>query len=99
MAGSPKARIAAEDGPAREAALALLAARAPGATICPSEVARALTAEPGEGTADDAWRALMPAVHAAVDSLVDEKRVRLSWKGEALATRAGPYRIGPGVSD
>ncbi|WP_309547008.1 hypothetical protein [Sphingomonas sp. SUN019] len=36
----------------------------------------------------------MPAVHAAVDQLVDEGLVRLSWKGRKLVTRAGPYRIG-----
>lgn len=73
---------------AREATLALLAARAPGATICPSEVARAIA---GDG---EAWREAMPTVHAAVDTLVAEGRVRLSWKGEPLDARAGPYRIG-----
>lgn len=36
----------------------------------------------------------MPAVHAAVDRLLDDGLVRLSWKGRALAVRAGPYRIG-----
>jgi len=35
--------------------LALLARRAPGATICPSEVARAIAPD---------WRGAMPAVHA-----------------------------------
>ena len=35
----------------------------------------------------------MSAVHSAVDCLVDEGTVRLSWKGKPLATRAGPYRI------
>lgn len=71
---------------ARETVLALLAQRAPGATLCPSEVARAVAAP--------AWRAAMPAVHAAVDALVAEGLVELRWKGELLATRAGPYRIG-----
>ena len=71
---------------AREATLALLAARAPEATVCPSEVARALAAP-----AD--WRDRMPAVHAAVDRLVTEGLVRLSWKGRSLPARAGPYRI------
>ncbi|UUL81308.1 DUF3253 domain-containing protein [Sphingomonas qomolangmaensis] len=75
----------------RAATLALLARRAPGATICPSEVARALAAATGDA-AD--WRGAMPAVHAAVDRLVAEGAVRLSWKGEALASRRGPYRIG-----
>jgi hypothetical protein len=69
--------------------LALLAARAPDATICPSEVARALK---GQG-----WRDAMPMVHAMVDRLLAERLVRLSWKGKPLAARAGPYRIGRGA--
>ncbi|TGX52378.1 DUF3253 domain-containing protein [Sphingomonas gei] len=71
---------------ARSATLALLAARAAEATVCPSEVARALA---GHG-----WREAMPEVHAAVDGLLAEGIVRLSWKGAPLVTRAGPYRIG-----
>ncbi|QSF54203.1 DUF3253 domain-containing protein [Brevundimonas fontaquae] len=71
----------------REATLALLAARSEDATVCPSEVARAVAGEAG------AWREAMPDVHAAVDALVDEGAVQLSWKGRPLAMRAGPYRI------
>ena len=71
----------------REATLALLAARAEDATVCLSEVARVVAGE------DGAWREAMPDVHAAVDALVDAGAVRLSWKGRALAVRAGPYRI------
>ena len=70
----------------RETALMLLASRAADATVCPSEVARAI--------APEGWRAAMPAVHAAVDALVEERRVQLSWKGKTLAKRSGPYRIG-----
>ena len=66
------------------ATLSLLARRAPGATICPSEVARAIAQD---------WRGAMPAVHAAVDGLVSDGLVRLSWKGHALEARSGPYRI------
>ena len=76
---------------AREATMALLAARAEDATVCPSEVARALTVATGD------WRDAMPEVHAAVDQMVGDGLVRLSWKGHPLATRAGPYRIGRGV--
>lgn len=76
---------------AREATLALLAARADDATVCPSEVARAVTVATGE------WREAMPEVHAAVDQMVGEGLVRLSWKGQTLATRAGPYRINRSV--
>lgn len=71
---------------ARDMTLMLLSARAPGATVCPSEVARALTAP--------AWRAAMPVVHEAIDDLVADGAVQLSWKGERLPARAGPYRIG-----
>lgn len=79
---------------ARDTILALLAARAPGATICPSEVARGMVAAKGTQTGPQDWRNAMPLVHAAVDQLLAEGFVRLSWKGELLATRAGPYRIG-----
>ncbi|MET0364920.1 MAG: DUF3253 domain-containing protein [Sphingobium sp.] len=71
---------------ARHMALALLAKRAPDATICPSEVARAM------GDKSD-WRDWMPTVHAAIDQLLDEGRIRLSWKGRMLPARIGPYRI------
>lgn len=71
---------------AREMTLALLADRSDGATVCPSEVARAL-ATPGT------WRNAMPAVHKAVDHLLADGLIRLSWKGQSLLTRAGPYRI------
>ena len=81
------------DEQARNAILSLLAARAPGATVCPSEVARAVAAA---GSPTTAWRDAMPAVHASVDRLMAERLVRLSWKGKPLATRAGPYRIGRG---
>jgi len=75
---------------ARTATLALLAARAGDATVCPSEVARAIT---GNAAPAEAWRAAMPEVHAAIDRLLGEGRVRLRWKGVTLAKRAGPYRI------
>jgi hypothetical protein len=41
----------------------------------------------------------MPAVHAAVDAMVAEGLVRLSWKGCAIPTRDGPYRIGRGGAE
>lgn len=75
---------------ARAAALALLGARVAHATVCPSEVARALAVAAG---ADD-WRGEMASVHAAIDALVAEGLVRLSWRGVAMTTRGGPYRIG-----
>ncbi|HEX8124921.1 MAG TPA: DUF3253 domain-containing protein [Allosphingosinicella sp.] len=90
MSGRPARGGPEED--ARATTLALLDGRAAGATICPSEVARAVAA--ATGTAD--WRSGMAAVHVAVDSLVAQGLVRLSWKGEAMPARDGPYRIGRG---
>jgi len=71
---------------ARDAVLSLLDERQPGRTICPSEAARKLNTE--------AWRDEMDRVHHAVDRLVAEGVVMLSWKGEPLTRRQGPYRIG-----
>ncbi|MCE7798153.1 DUF3253 domain-containing protein [Sphingobium sufflavum] len=71
---------------ARHMAMALLAERAPDATICPSEVARAI------GNKTD-WRDWMAAVHAAIDQLLDDGCIRPSWKGRMLPVRIGPYRI------
>jgi hypothetical protein len=73
---------------------AILDTRAVEATICPSEVARAIANDREIKLAADDWRSVMPAVHNAVDVLVSEGRVQLSWKGVRLGTRVGPYRIG-----
>ena len=80
---------------ARIAALALLARRAPAATVCPSEVARVLAGAAGQPD----WRASMPTVHAAIDALIADGLVRLSWRGRVLPAREGPYRIGRGAGD
>ena len=77
---------------ASAAVLALLTERELGATICPSEVARKIAAKASENDKSD-WRTVMPIVHAAVDHLVDQESIKLSWKGRALSTRSGPYRI------
>lgn len=79
-----------------DAVMALLGARPDAASICPSEVARAL-ARARSGPAAE-WRAAMPEVHAAVDRLLENHCIHLSWKGAGLVVRAGPYRIhrGPG---
>jgi hypothetical protein len=79
---------------AREVTLALLSVRALDATLCPSEVARALARAASVETTESDWRDMMPVVHAAVDGLVAGGEVRLSWKGQGLSSRAGPYRIG-----
>jgi hypothetical protein len=85
--------MASDQEAVRTITLTLLGARAPGATVCPSEVARALAAGQGIDHAAGSWRDFMPIVHAAIDRLVTDGIVRLRWKGEQLATRQGPYRI------
>ena len=81
---------------ARDTILALLAARKPEATVCPSEVARALVATGDVETDGAQWRGAMPKVHATIDAMVTDGTVSLSWKGTPLDIRAGPYRIGRG---
>jgi len=71
---------------ARDMTLKLLAERDGGATICPSEVARAIASK-------ENWREAMPTVHSAIDELLAEGIIRLSWKNNNLRNRAGPYRI------
>ena len=74
----------------RATTLALIARRSADSTVCPSEVARAVAAAAGKAD----WRGEMAHVHAAIDSMVADGLVRLSWKGEAMPVRDGPYRIG-----
>ena len=66
---------------------ALLDDRRPGATICPSEAARAVDA--------DAWRALMPAARAAAGRLAGAGAVEVTQGGEVVdvTTARGPVRI------
>lgn len=84
---------------AQDTTRALLARRAPGGTVCPSEVARALATAASTDANAVAWRSLMPVVHAAVDEMVASGQIQLSWKGAGLASRAGPYRIGRNERD
>jgi len=72
---------------AEDAIIALLAERAEGATICPSEAARRIAGPQGD------WREQMEKVHAATDALLAAGAITLSWKGEAKEKRRGPYRI------
>ncbi len=70
-----------------QAVEALLDDRRPGATICPSEAARAVAAE--------GWRDLMPAARAAAGRLADAGAVEVTQGGEVVdvATARGPVRI------
>lgn len=75
---------------------ALLAARRAGATICPSEVARALTPD------ESGWRELMPRVREVAQGLARNHRLIVTRGGvEVDATsRGGPIRLGrPTVQD
>jgi hypothetical protein len=70
-----------------QAILSLLERRAPTATICPSDAARAVDAE--------AWRDLMEPARAAARRLVERGAVLVTQGGETVdaATARGPIRI------
>lgn len=65
---------------AREMTFLLLDSRVRGGSVCPSEVAKALS-HSGAGLGLVDWRDCMPEVHAAVDQRVAKGAVELSWKG------------------
>lgn len=67
--------------------LDLLARRRPGASLCPSEVARAV--EP------DDWRPLMPRIRAIAGRLAADGRIRVTQRGADVdpATATGPLRL------
>jgi hypothetical protein len=67
---------------------ALLDGRRVGATICPSEAARAVD--------PDGWRELMPAARAAAGRLAAAGQVEVTQRGEVVdvATTRGPVRVG-----
>lgn len=66
----------------------LLAARSPGATICPSEAARALWPAP-------AWRERMDDVRAVAFALADAGELVVTQRGEVVdgRTARGPIRL------
>ena len=68
----------------------LLALRARDATICPSEVARALVADQGP------WRTLMPQVRQVAQDLALAHRLRVTRSGVPVdaTARGGPIRLG-----
>lgn len=79
---------APDDAAAQQAILELLAARAPGATICPSEAARRLAG-------DDDFQPLMGLVRDAAQRLVARGAIEVTQRGEPveLATARGPIRL------
>ncbi|NIK40716.1 hypothetical protein FHY12_003041 [Xanthomonas arboricola] len=68
---------------------ALLARRLPEQSICPSEVARALSED------ETRWRALMPQVRAVAADLARKDVVRVTQRGDVvdLGTVRGPVRL------
>lgn len=68
---------------------ALVDARGPGKTICPSEVARDLA---GDGD----FRALMPHVREAASVLAERGELCVTQRGEPVDARTarGPIRLG-----
>ncbi len=65
----------------------LLDQRRPGASICPSEAARAVDPED--------WRELMPAARSAAGRLAAAGAVEVTQSGEVVdvATARGPVRV------
>ncbi len=80
-------RTAPDDARLEHAIFELLADRRPGATICPSEVARA--------EAPDDWRPLMPRVRAVAADLAANGRLVVTQRGEPIDPHAarGPIRL------
>lgn len=71
--------------------LRLLEQRAPGKTICPSEVARAVA-----GSAQRAaWEPLMEPVRSVAARLVSERKIVITQKGQVIDgnTAKGPIRF------
>ncbi len=77
-----------QDQQLEEAMMALLASRDDGATICPSDAARALAD-------DDTWRDLMEPARRAARRLVARGQVVVTQGGEVVdpETATGPIRI------
>jgi hypothetical protein len=79
--------VSAVESRLQQAILDLLGQRRPGATICPSDAARAV--------APDDWRPLMDAAREAARRLVEAGEVEVTQGGEVVdvATARGPVRI------
>jgi hypothetical protein len=82
-------KVSAKDRELEERIRSLLASRAATATICPSDVARATTADETE------WRALMEPVRRAARRMVAAGEVEITQGGSVVdpSTAKGPIRI------
>jgi hypothetical protein len=87
-AGQTGAMSEETDARLEAAILDLLGRRAPGATVCPSDAARAVGPV-------DGWRELMDPARRAAQRLVDVGEVEVTQGGEVvdLASARGPVRI------
>lgn len=84
----------ATEGEIADAIVTLLAQRAPSASVCPSEVARALVA--------NGWRDAMPQVRAVAYALAAEDCIRVTQgpdlvPPELIATVRGAIRLRRGA--
>ena len=80
----------ASENEIRELILSLVAARGPGKTICPSEVARTLEKD------EKAWQGLMHRVRQQAVKLAEEGAIAIYRKGKPVdpQTFKGVYRLG-----
>lgn len=69
-----------DDDALAAAILALLAARGPAKSICPSEAARAVAGS----DQPEAWRRLMPATRRAAAALAKAGRIEIARKGRVV---------------
>lgn len=79
----------------------LLNSREPPKTLCPSEVARALSLAELQAAGAPSWRDLMPAIRNIVAQMRDQGKLEVLQKGEVLdgdlgkglAGVSGPIRL------
>ena len=85
--GCRRRGVSATDEALERTVLELLAARAGGATICPSEAARAV--------GGDDWRELMEPARSAARRLVARGEVEITQGGRVVdpSTARGPVRV------
>ena len=101
--GCRRRKVRPIDRALETAILELLAARGAGATICPSEAARAVACAVGPTVApacaredsDDTWRELMEPARRAARRLVAAGQVELTQRGRVVdpSTFRGPVRV------
>ncbi|MCS0606118.1 DUF3253 domain-containing protein [Streptomyces sp. LP11] len=82
--------MAVTDRSLEAAVLDLLDSRADGASVCPSDVARAV-----HGSGDEGWRELMEPVRRAAGRLAARGQVEVTQHGKPVdpAQARGPIRI------